>query len=51
MKLKWLITDVTAVGPPKRAKCENLGVFFDVIWQIQAAIVVREPLCGTGIPS
>ena len=50
MKIKWFVTDVTAVGTPDRAERAILklilaGPFF---WPIQAVFVVGEPLCDVG---
>ena len=39
MKIKWFITNVTAVGPPARAECDFL-VVLDIFRPIEAAFVV-----------
>ena len=46
MKIKWLVTDVTAVESPERAGRAIFGVLLGVFWSIQAVFVVREPLSG-----
>ena len=53
MKTEWLVADVTAVGSIDIAERAILGVFMTgcVFWPIQVIFVVREPLCGVGIPS
>ena len=52
MKIHWVVVDVTAAGPPTRKERDFLEVIFDdVIWQIQAAIMVGESLCDLGILS
>ena len=45
MKIEWLITNVTAVGPPARAKRDILGMMLDVFWPIQATFVIGESFC------
>ena len=42
MKTERLVTNVTAVGSPDRAKRDILGVILDVFWSIQATFVVGE---------
>ena len=51
MKIKWLATNVRAIGSPDRAEPAVLGVILGVVWSIQAVFVVGEPLCGVGTPS
>ena len=48
MKIKWLVTNVTAVESPERAEHAILGVLLSVFWSIQAAFAAGEPLCGVG---
>ena len=36
---------------PARAERENLGMMLDVIWLVQATIVIGEPLCDMQTPS
>ena len=48
MKIKWLVTDVTAVESPERAERAILGMLLGVFWSIQAVFVVWEPLYGVG---
>ena len=44
--------DVTAVGSPERAEHDIYGMTFGVFGQlVQAAFVVKGPLCDLGIPS
>ena len=52
VKIKWLVTDVTAVGSLDRAECAILGVVcgWACFWPIQVIFVVGEPLCGVGTP-
>ena len=50
-KIKWLVTDVTAVESPERAERAILGVLLGIFWSIKAVYVVLEPLCGVGTPS
>ena len=40
-----LITNVTAVGSRARAECDFVCVILDTFLQIQAAVMVGEPLC------
>ena len=51
MKIEWLITNATSVGPPARAEHDILGMILDVIRPVQPAIVVKEPLCDMEIHS
>ena len=53
MKIEWLVTNVTAVGAPGRAKRAIWGVLLAgrVFSPIQDIFVVAEPLCGVGTPS
>ena len=53
MKIEWLVTNVTAVGSPDRAKRAILGVILagDFFCPIQAVFVVKEPLCDVKNPS
>ena len=51
IKIKWLVTDVTAVESPERADRAILGELLGAFWSIQAVFVAGEPLCGVGTPS
>ena len=53
MKIEWLVTDVTAIGPPVRAEHAILGVILAgrVFGQIQVIFVLAAPLCDVGSPS
>ena len=53
MKIKWLVTKVTAVGSPYRAKRAILGVILaGRFLPIQAVFVVGgELVCDVGTPS
>ena len=49
-----MVVGATPAGSPARAKCDiriMYGGDFGLLWPIQAAIVVGEPLCDLGIPS
>ena len=49
MKIEWLVTDVTAIGPPGRAEHAILGVILvGRVFPIQDTFVVAEPLCDVG---
>ena len=45
MKTEWLVADVTDVSSPDRADRYIFGLILNVLWPIQAAVVVGEPLC------
>ena len=53
MKIQWLVTDVTAIGPPGRAKHAIGGGDFGLarFWPIQDIFLVAEPLCDVGTSS
>ena len=53
MKIKSLVSDVTAVRSPDRAERAILEVILAgrFFLPVQAVFVVREPLCGVGTPS
>ena len=52
MKMKLLVTDVTAIGSPGRAERAILRVILAwLFWPIRAAFVVGEPLFDVGTPS
>ena len=51
MKIEWLVTNLTSVESPDRAKRDILGTFLNIFLLVQAVIVTGEPLCGMGIPS
>ena len=53
IKIKWLVTDVTAVRSPDRAEHAILGVILAgcVLLPIHVIFVVGGPLCGVGTPS
>ena len=52
MKIEMLVTDVTAVRFPDRARRAILGTILAgrFFLTIQAVFVVGEPLCGVGTP-
>ena len=51
MKIKWLVTNVTAIGGPVRAEIGSFWVILDNFRPVKAAIVVGESLCDVGMPS
>ena len=53
MKLEWLVTHVTTMGPPGRAEYAILGVILAgrVFLPIQDIFVVAEQLCDVGTSS
>ena len=53
MKIKWLVTDVTAVGSPDIVERAFLwgDVGLALFWPIQAIFVVGEAVCNVGTPS
>ena len=53
IKIEWLATDVTAVGPPDRAKRAIFGVIlaWRHVWPIQDIFVVADPLCDVATSS
>ena len=52
VKIKWLVTNVTAVGSPDSAERAILGVVLAAsFWTIQVMFVDAEALCGVGTPS
>ena len=51
MKIKWFVSDVTAVGSLTRAESEIFWMILDVSRAIQGAIVVGQPLCDLEMPS
>ena len=52
MKIELLVTNVTAVGSPDRAKRAIFRVMLaGRFWPIQAVFVVGEPLCDVRTPS
>ena len=51
MKIEWLDADVPLVESPARAERDILGNILGVLWPIQDAFVIREPLCDVEIPS
>ena len=51
MKIEWLVTNVTPVGPLDRARRATyfVGDFgWALWWPIQAVFVAEEPLCDVG---
>ena len=52
MKMKWLVADVTTVGPPDRAERAILGVILaeQFFSPIRAVYVIKEPLCDVASP-
>ena len=49
MKIKWLITNATAVGALSEQKVKN-GAIMNMFLQIQAVIMVGQPLCDLEMP-
>ena len=51
MKIKWLVTDVAAVGSSGRMECAILWVtlaMYAISWPIQVTFLVAESLCDGG---
>ena len=53
MNMEWLVTNVTAVGFPRRAEHAILAVIFGsaFLWAIQTIFVIKEVVCDAGTPS
>ena len=51
MKIKWLVTNVTAIGGPVRVEIGSFWVILDNFRPVKAAIVGGESLCDVGMPS
>ena len=51
MKMKRLVTDVTAIRGPVRADRGSFWVILDNFRPVKAAIMVGESICDLGMPS